>query len=79
MSKDKTATLEALKRLADYLEKDITPDSIALELRRSAYLLNQLHPTDDLMYGEDIKRANFYLHDLAEELDPFFNKKEPFI
>lgn len=79
MSKDPTERLEALKRLDSYLKTEIGQDEIALELRRAAFLLNQLHPTDDLMYGEDIKRANFYLHDLAEELDPFFNKNEPFV
>lgn len=74
MSRDKTATLEALKRLANYLETEVSPDLIAMELRRSVYLLNQLRPTDELLYGEDIKTASYYLNDLAEELDPYLNK-----
>lgn len=73
---NKQNTLAALKRLADYLETSIGPEEMALELRRSAYLLGQLRPADDIDYGNDIKRASYHLHSLAEELEPYLYKDE---
>lgn len=65
-------TLEALKRLADYLEKDIEPRELATKLRTTSYMLTQLKLKERELEGWNavVEDANYHLHLLAETLNP---------
>ena len=64
----------ALERMGDFLETEIEPMALARRLREASYMLTQLAVRDkEGLYTCHVEDANFYLHFLAEQLDPYFD------